>query len=78
MSPDTNLLVEGDRDHQVVHTPHHFCLEGPGAGADGGSGQISCQGLDFLSMEQFPPGSPSEHLITCLPLLSLRDLEIQV
>ncbi|CAD7666631.1 unnamed protein product [Nyctereutes procyonoides] len=34
VSPDTNLPVEGDRDHQGVHTPHHFCLEGPGAGAD--------------------------------------------
>ncbi|CAK7317034.1 Immunoglobulin heavy variable 3-23 [Vulpes lagopus] len=40
--------------HQGVQTPHHFCLEGPGAGADGDSGQVSCQGLGFLSHEQFP------------------------
>uniref|UniRef100_A0A8C0P088 Ig-like domain-containing protein n=1 Tax=Canis lupus familiaris TaxID=9615 RepID=A0A8C0P088_CANLF len=55
--PNTNLPVEGDQDHQRMHTHHHFCLEGPGACADGGSGQVSCQGLDFLSMEQFPPGT---------------------
>ena len=71
MSPDTNLPVEGDRDHQGVHTPHHFCLEGPGAGAEGGSGKVSCLGQGFLSMEHFPPGSLSEHLIVCLPLQSL-------
>uniref|UniRef100_A0A8C0M7T1 Ig-like domain-containing protein n=1 Tax=Canis lupus familiaris TaxID=9615 RepID=A0A8C0M7T1_CANLF len=69
--PNTNLPVEGDQDHQRMHTHHHFCLEGPGACADGGSGQVSCRGLDFLSMEQFPPGSPSEHLLMCLPLQSL-------
>ena len=45
VSPDTNLPVGGDLDHQGMHTPHHFCLEGPGAGAVGGSGQASCQGL---------------------------------
>ena len=71
MSPDTNLPVEGDQDHQGVHTPHHLCLEGPGAGAEAGSGQVSCQGPGFLSMEQFPPRSPSEHLIMCLPIQSL-------
>ena len=31
MNPDTNLPVGGDQDHQVVQTPHYFCLEGPGA-----------------------------------------------
>ena len=71
MSPDTNIRVEGDQDHQGVHIPHHFCLEGPGAGADGGSGQVSCQGLGFLSMEQFYPRSLYEHLVMCLPLQSL-------
>ena len=68
MSPDTNLPVEGDWDHQGVHSPHHFCLEGPGAGADGGSGQVSCRGLGFLSMEQFLPGRLSGHMILCLPI----------
>ena len=71
MSPDTNLPVEGDRDHQGVHTPHHFSLEGPGAGADGGSVQVSTRLLGFLSMQQSPPGSLSEHLVMCLPLQSL-------
>ena len=57
MSPDTNLPVEGDQEHQGVHTPHYFCLEG--ADASGGSGQVSCQGLEFLSIEYFPAGSIS-------------------
>ena len=71
MNPDTNVPVEGDQDHQGVHTPNHFCLEGPGASADAGAGQVSCQGLDFLSMEQFPPRSLSEQLIVCLSISSL-------
>ena len=50
-------LVEGDQDHQGVHTTHHFCLEDPGAGADGGSGRVSCQGLGLLYTKQFPSGA---------------------
>ena len=78
MSPDTNLPVGGDQDHQGVRTPHHVYLEIPGAGAEAGSGQVSCQGQGFLSKEQFPPGSPSQHLIMCLPIQSLsKRLRIQ-
>ena len=78
MSPDTNLPAEGDQDHQGVRTPHHVYLEVPRAGAETGSGQVSCQGLGFLSKEQFPPGNPSEHLIMCLPIQSLsKRLRIQ-
>ena len=71
MNPDTSFPVEGDQDHQVVHTLHNFCLEGPGAVSDGGSGQVSCQGWGILSNVQFPLGSSSEHLIMCLPIQSL-------
>uniref|UniRef100_A0A8C0LXD5 Ig-like domain-containing protein n=1 Tax=Canis lupus familiaris TaxID=9615 RepID=A0A8C0LXD5_CANLF len=48
-----------------------FLSQGPGAGAEGCSGQVSCQRLGFLSMEQFPPGSLSGHRILFLPIQSV-------
>ena len=73
MSPDTNLPVEGDQDQQGVRTPHPFCLKGPGTGADGGSGLVSCQGLGFLSKELFPQGASLDQKF--VPNYSVSDLK---
>ncbi len=75
MSPDTNLTVEEDQDHQGVYTTHQFCLQAPGAGAFGGYGSfLSGSGASSLIIAV----SPREPLCTHDSVLtySFSDLKL--
>ena len=71
MSPDTNLTVEGDLDQQGCTLVNISVLKPQEQLQMEVVGRFPIRVWGFLSIEQFPPGTLSAHMILCLRLHSL-------